>query len=87
MRTQYKIETVDGILGPKNVSREFYSSQDFMDVYNIGLNKAIEKSVAFHNSQYGQDKIDLGISGTRDTFKIFINDILMIHVKISHRHK
>ena len=43
MRTQYKIETVDGILGPKNVSREFYSSKDFMDVYNIGLNKAVEK--------------------------------------------
>ena len=55
MRTQYKVEAVDGVLGPKTVSREFYSSQDFMDVYNIGLNKAIKKSVAFHNSQYGKD--------------------------------
>ena len=82
MRTQYKVETVDGVLGPKTVSREFYSSQDFMDVYNIGLNKAIKKSVAFHNSQYGKDKIDLIVSGTRDTFKIFIDDVLMIHVKI-----
>ena len=87
MRTQYKVETVDGVLGPKTVSREFYSSQDFMDVYNIGLNKAIKKSVAFHNSQYGKDKIDLIVSGTRDTFKIFIDDVLMVHVKISHRHK
>lgn len=84
MKKTYKVKIEDGINGKADESITFVSSKPTEEVFNTAINRAIDSSIKMYEKKFSEtinDDDDIRVQGFRfSEFKVFINEILMLHM-------
>ena len=84
MKKTYEVKIEDGINGKAEESITFVSSKPTEEVFNKAINRAIDSSIKMYEKKFSEtlnDDDDIRVQGFRfSEFKVFINEILMLHM-------
>jgi len=84
MKKTYEVKIEDGINGKMDKSLTFVSSKPTEEVFNKAINRAIDSSIKMYEKKFSEtinDDDDIRVQGFRfSEFKVFINEILMLHM-------
>ena len=84
MKKTYQVKIEDGINGKADESITFVSSKPTEEVFNTAINRAIDSSIKMYEKKFSEKNTDIKVQGFRfSEFKVFINEILMVHMKFN----
>ena len=81
MKKTYEVKIEDGINGKADEGLTFVSSKPTEEVFNTAINRAIDSSIKMYEKKFSEKNTDIRVQGFRfSEFKVFINEILMLHM-------